>query len=174
MRDWSGTSYATLTPSSETVPIRVHSRQALSGTILIASSGLALVRIISVASRIKASTCAASNAAKPGRNSKDVATQRMMRRSPSRTSHSCHDCNVVRSLSALESRLALTGTSSVLSDPGQLRAPSPLPKRSRGAPPLSCNHTVYQVRLELARHTGRAIHAVADKTDASARQMLDR
>src|SRR6476469_4361121 len=98
----------------------------------------------------------------------------MMRRSPSLTSHSCQDGNVVRSLSALESRLALSRTSNVLLSPGNSEAPSPLPKRSSGPTPLAGDHTVDQVRLERACHARRAVHAIADKANASARQMLNR
>ena len=136
--------------------------------------GLALVRIRSVASRISASSCAGSNPGYPGRNSKGVATQSTIRRSPSLTSHSCQDRNVLRSLSALESRFALWPTKHLAprskDGPG---SPCRSPERSRWAAPLSCDHAIYQVRLEPARHAGCPVHRVADEPNAAARQMLD-
>jgi len=40
--------------------------------------------------------------------------------------------------------------------------------------PLSCDHAVDQVRLELARHARCAFHAFADEANASAVKTLDR
>lgn len=96
-----------------------------------------------------------------------------MRRSPSLTSHSCHESNVVRSLSGYEARLALIDIRGVVYDRRNSERMR-LPKEGPRSMPFSCDHTVYQVRLELVRHACRAVHAVAHEADASTLQPLDR
>lgn len=74
------------------------------GTMRNASIGLALVRIILLASPINASSLTGSNPEYPGRSSSPVSTHKIILRLPSATSHSCQDWSRRRSSFALAFR----------------------------------------------------------------------
>jgi len=72
-------------------------RTQSSGTMRIESIGLALERIMFVASSTNSSSCLASKPSQPGRNSKSVSTHRIMRRCDPSNCHSCQHRNTCRS-----------------------------------------------------------------------------